>query len=255
RSDGQNQRFPQALDLPRLDFVPPNTASLYPKNTDLFEMIEKMQTEEDYIPYPSVHEFGGYWIEGTNHEITSIPETEPLQSPTTKVKLECNPTARIYRKHFLGKEHFNYYSLDTALGHLVFSLKYDVIGDQEHLRLLLRTKCRTYHDVIPISCLTEFPNVVQMAKVRPLLLHSGPPWAPQVGTRPGCSFGLSTLASVAPGPGPACCSPVSEVLPLMCPHDIHTLMCSGALSPICVLLDLFRVPLVLQFSVPHSEQE
>ncbi|XP_039710147.1 rap1 GTPase-activating protein 1 isoform X3 [Pteropus medius] len=196
RSDGQNQRFPQALDLPRLDFVPPNTASLYPKNTDLFEMIEKMQgsrmdeqrcsfppplkTEEDYIPYPSVHEvlgregpfplillpqFGGYWIEGTNHEITSIPETEPLQSPTTKVKLECNPTARIYRKHFLGKEHFNYYSLDTALGHLVFSLKYDVIGDQEHLRLLLRTKCRTYHDVIPISCLTEFPNVVQMAKL------------------------------------------------------------------------------------------
>uniref|UniRef100_A0A2K5TWV1 RAP1 GTPase activating protein n=1 Tax=Macaca fascicularis TaxID=9541 RepID=A0A2K5TWV1_MACFA len=139
-----------------------------------------LKTEEDYIPYPSVHEvlgregpfplillpqFGGYWIEGTNHEITSIPETEPLQSPTTKVKLECNPTARIYRKHFLGKEHFNYYSLDTALGHLVFSLKYDVIGDQEHLRLLLRTKCRTYHDVIPISCLTEFPNVIQMAKL------------------------------------------------------------------------------------------
>ncbi|XP_069431147.1 rap1 GTPase-activating protein 1 isoform X3 [Ovis canadensis] len=166
------------------------------QNTDLFEMIEKMQgsrmdeqrcsfppplkTEEDYIPYPSVHEvlgregpfplillpqFGGYWIEGTNHEITSIPETEPLQSPTTKVKLECNHTARLYRKHFLGKEHFNYYSLDAALGHLVFSLKYDVIGDQEHLRLLLRTKCRTYHDVIPISCLTEFPNVVQMAKL------------------------------------------------------------------------------------------
>ncbi|XP_036206262.1 rap1 GTPase-activating protein 1 isoform X8 [Myotis myotis] len=144
-----------------------------------------LKTEEDYIPYPSVHEvlgregpfplillpqFGGYWIEGTNHEITSIPETEPLQSPTTKVKLECNPTARIYRKHFLGKEHFNYYSLDAALGHLVFSLKYDVIGDQEHLRLLLRTKCRTYHDVIPISCLTEFPNVVQMAKAPPYLL-------------------------------------------------------------------------------------
>lgn len=56
-------------------------------------------------PFPLIllPQFGGYWIEGTNHEITSIPETEPLQSPTTKVKLECNPTARIYRKHFLGK--------------------------------------------------------------------------------------------------------------------------------------------------------
>lgn len=29
-----------------------------------------------------------------------------------------------------------------------------------------RNKLKTYHDVIPISCLTEFPNVVQMAKVK-----------------------------------------------------------------------------------------
>lgn len=36
------------------------------------------------------------------------------------------------------QEHFNYYSVDSALGHLVFSIKYDVIGDQEHLRLMLR---------------------------------------------------------------------------------------------------------------------
>ncbi|XP_029433804.1 rap1 GTPase-activating protein 1 isoform X5 [Rhinatrema bivittatum] len=139
-----------------------------------------LKTEEDYIPYPSVHEvlsregpfplillpqFGGYWIEGTNHDLTSIPEKEQVQSPTPKGKLECNQTARIYRKHFLNKEHFNYYSVDAALGHLVFSVKYDVVGDQEHLRLLLRTRCKTYHDVIPISCLTEFPNVVQMAKL------------------------------------------------------------------------------------------
>ncbi|XP_019396940.1 PREDICTED: rap1 GTPase-activating protein 1 isoform X1 [Crocodylus porosus] len=196
KSHGPSQHFSHAVELPRVDSAPPHTAPRYPKNTELFEMIEKMQgsrmdeqrctfppplkTEEDYIPYPSVHEvlgregpfplillpqFGGYWIEGTNHELTSVPETEQLQSPTSKVKLECNHTARIYRKHFLGKEHFNYYSMDVALGHLVFSLKYDVIGDQEHLRLLLRTKSRTYHDVIPISCLTEFPNVVQMAKL------------------------------------------------------------------------------------------
>ncbi|XP_077116574.1 rap1 GTPase-activating protein 1 isoform X7 [Ranitomeya variabilis] len=139
-----------------------------------------LKTEEDYIPYPSVHEvlgrrgpfplillpqFGGYWIEGTNHDVSLLPAPENSQSPSSKVKLESNHTARLYRRHFLGKEHFSYYSLDSALGHLVFSLKYDVIGDQEHLRLLLRTKTQTFHDVIPISCLTEFPNVVQMAKL------------------------------------------------------------------------------------------
>uniref|UniRef100_A0A8C2B963 RAP1 GTPase activating protein n=1 Tax=Cyprinus carpio TaxID=7962 RepID=A0A8C2B963_CYPCA len=140
-----------------------------------------LKTEEDYIPYPSVHEvlgrtgplplillpqFGGYWIEGTNHDLgSSSTAEEPPPCPASQVKLETNSIAKIYRKHFLGKEHFNYYSVDSALGHLVFSVKYDVIGDQEHLRLLLRSRFKTYHDVIPISCLTEFPNVVQMAKL------------------------------------------------------------------------------------------
>ncbi|KAM3621162.1 uncharacterized protein V6R79_007128 [Siganus canaliculatus] len=164
--------------------------------SDLFAMIERMQgfrmdeqrcplppplkTEEDYIPYPSVHEvlgrtspfplillpqFGGYWIEGTNHEPKDPPEAEQPPCPASHVKLETNSMAKIYRKQFMGKEHFNYYTMDAALGHLVFSMKYDVIGDQEHLRLMLRTKLKTHHDVIPISCLTEFPNVVQMAKL------------------------------------------------------------------------------------------
>ncbi|MGH0150530.1 UNVERIFIED_CONTAM: hypothetical protein FKN15_017823 [Acipenser sinensis] len=137
------------------------------QNTDLFEMIEKMQVLARTSPFPLIllPQFGGYWIEGTNHDLNSPSETEQLLSPTARIKLECNTTAKLFRKHFLGKEHFNYYSTDSALGHLVFSMKYDVIGDQEHLRLLLRTKLKTYHDVIPISCLTEFPNVVQMAKL------------------------------------------------------------------------------------------
>ncbi|KAM6980868.1 rap1 GTPase-activating protein 1 [Aplochiton taeniatus] len=166
--------------------------------SDLFSMIERMQgsrmdeqrcslppplkTEEDYIPYPSVHEvlgrtspfplillpqFGGYWIEGTNHEPSAPTEPQQQQqpSPAAHIKLETNSTAKVYRKQFMGKEHFNYYSMDAALGHLVFSVKYDVIGDQEHLWLMLRTKFKTHQDVIPISCLTEFPNVVQMAKL------------------------------------------------------------------------------------------
>ncbi|KAI4824594.1 hypothetical protein KUCAC02_013094 [Chaenocephalus aceratus] len=144
---------------------------------DLFEMIEKMQgnrmdeqrctfspqlkTEEDYIPYPSVHEvlgrkspfplillpqFGGYWIEGTNHEMSDA-ETEPPPplSPNTRTKLECNTTAMIYRKTLPGQDPFQ--------------------PVEEHLRLMLRSKLKTCHDVIPISCLTEFPNVVQMAKL------------------------------------------------------------------------------------------
>ncbi|XP_075897992.1 rap1 GTPase-activating protein 1 isoform X11 [Nelusetta ayraudi] len=198
KQDGSDSRISATLEPQLFQSTLPCSTAPFHKNTDLFAMIERMQgnrmdeqrcsfppplkTEEDYIPYPSVHEvlgrkspfplillpqFGGYWIEGTNHELSDTVDggqQEPL-SPNTRTKLECSTTANLYRKHFLGKEHFNYYSVDSALGHLVFSLKYDVIGEQEHLRLMLRNKLKTYHDVIPISCLTEFPNVVQMAKL------------------------------------------------------------------------------------------
>uniref|UniRef100_A0A3Q3F5M0 RAP1 GTPase activating protein a n=1 Tax=Labrus bergylta TaxID=56723 RepID=A0A3Q3F5M0_9LABR len=186
KQDGSDPRISAALEPQLFQPKVPYSSSPFHKGNRMDEQRctfpPPLKTEEDYIPYPSVHEvlgrkspfplillpqFGGYWIEGTNHELSDTVDTEQLQplSPNTRTKLECNTTATIYRKDFLGKEHFNYYSVDSALGHLVFSLKYDVIGDQEHLRLMLRNKLKTHHDVIPISCLTEFPNVVQMAKL------------------------------------------------------------------------------------------
>nr|XP_012773608.2 rap1 GTPase-activating protein 1 isoform X5 [Maylandia zebra] len=196
KQDGRIRRISDEVEPPLAHSRPPFLSPSLSKTSDLFAMIERLQgyrmdeqrcplppplkTEEDYIPYPSVHEvlgrsspfplillpqFGGYWIEGTNHEPKDPPEADQPPCPTSHIKLETNSTAKIYRKQFMGKEHFNYYTMDAALGHLVFSMKYDVIGDQEHLRLMLRTKQKTYHDVIPISCLSEFPNVVQMAKL------------------------------------------------------------------------------------------
>ncbi|XP_014803005.1 PREDICTED: rap1 GTPase-activating protein 1-like isoform X4 [Calidris pugnax] len=190
--DSSTQGFPCAL-APAV----PN------KTVDLFEMIEKMQgsrldeqrcslpaplkTEEEYIPYPSIHEvlqkgwpypliilpqFGGYWIEGTSHNLSSLsPTLSDVPFPWSgKVKLESDPTAKLYRKHFLGKEHQNFYSSDMSLGYLVLSVKYEQIEKQENLRLLLRTRTGTKHDLIPISCLSEFPNAVQMAKASQLIV-------------------------------------------------------------------------------------
>uniref|UniRef100_A0A096ME14 RAP1 GTPase activating protein n=1 Tax=Poecilia formosa TaxID=48698 RepID=A0A096ME14_POEFO len=183
----QDGRIPRISD--EINPLLPQSHPLFPRFSSVkgYRMDEQrcpfpppLKTEEDYIPYPSVHEvlgrsspfplillpqFGGYWIEGTNHEPKEPPEADHRPCPASHVKLETNSTAKIYRKNFMGKEHFNYYTMDAALGHLVFSMKYEVIGDQEHLRLMLRTKYKTHHDVIPISCLTEFPNVVQMAKL------------------------------------------------------------------------------------------
>ncbi|XP_047219610.1 rap1 GTPase-activating protein 1-like isoform X8 [Girardinichthys multiradiatus] len=186
KQDGADPRISAPLEHQLLQPVLTHSTSPLHKGSRMDEQRctfpPTLKTEEDYIPYPSVHEvlgkkspfplillpqFGGYWIEGTLHELSAAgdPEHHRPPSPNSRTKLECNTMATLYRKHFLGKEHFNYYSLDSSLGHLLFSIKYDEIGDQEHLRLMLRTKLKTYHDVIPISCLTEFPNIVQMAKL------------------------------------------------------------------------------------------
>ncbi|XP_057271885.1 rap1 GTPase-activating protein 1-like isoform X7 [Pezoporus wallicus] len=198
RSEKGERCFSDVIDSPIQGFPCALTPAVPNKTVDLFEMIEKMQgsrldeqrcslpaplkTEEEYIPYPSIHEvlqkgwpypliilpqFGGYWIEGTSHNLSSSsPTLSDAPFPWSgKVKLESDPTAKLYRKHFLGKEHQNFYSSDMSLGYLVLSVKYEQIEKQENLRLLLRTRTGTKHDLIPISCLNEFPNAVQMAKL------------------------------------------------------------------------------------------
>lgn len=55
-------------------------------------------------PFPLIllPQFGGYWIEGTNHKPTE-PESDQPPCPSSHFKLETNSTAKIYRKHFMGK--------------------------------------------------------------------------------------------------------------------------------------------------------
>lgn len=56
-------------------------------------------------PFPLIllPQFGGYWIEGTNHEPKDTPEADQPPCPTSHIKLETNSMAKIYRKHFMGK--------------------------------------------------------------------------------------------------------------------------------------------------------
>lgn len=71
----------------------------------LFCILGQVLGRKSPFPLILLPQFGGYWIEGTNHELSDKVDTEQLQplSPNTRTKLECNTTATIYRKHFLGK--------------------------------------------------------------------------------------------------------------------------------------------------------
>ncbi|KAM8853570.1 rap1 GTPase-activating protein 2a isoform 2-T2 [Synchiropus picturatus] len=169
---------------------PPRTAPPSMKSAEFFDMLERMQ--DDYIPYPRIEDvslrggpypqvilpqFGGYWIEDVD-----APAGTPSSSESSfceeedggegmspggghSYRLECNSTARAYRKHFLGKEHMNYYCTCSSIGNLIMSLKHEEAEGQEFLRIMLRSRTKTIHDRISLAGITQLPSVPQIAKL------------------------------------------------------------------------------------------
>uniref|UniRef100_A0A8B9ZGK4 RAP1 GTPase activating protein 2 n=1 Tax=Anas platyrhynchos TaxID=8839 RepID=A0A8B9ZGK4_ANAPL len=143
--------------------------------------------KEDYIPYPSIDEildkgspypliilpqFGGYWIEDpenlgtpTSSDSSICEEEEENLSPSTYgYKLECKGEARAYRKHFLGKDHLNFYCTASSLGNLILSIKCEEADGTEYLRIILRSKVKTLHERIPLAGFSKLPSIPQIAK-------------------------------------------------------------------------------------------
>ncbi|XP_053305984.1 rap1 GTPase-activating protein 1-like [Spea bombifrons] len=160
------------------------------KPADLFEMIEKMQCsrlEDQRCVLPSplkrneadaehpIHGIlkrgrpfpllvspasGGYWIEGTCHSLPPPGSDLPTSNERLRI-LQSDPTARLYRKHFLGKEHQNFCAQDPRLGAVILSARLE--PKTEKLRLILRTKYGTKHRLIDTSNFDHFPSADEMA--------------------------------------------------------------------------------------------
>ncbi|XP_056586241.1 rap1 GTPase-activating protein 2b isoform X2 [Triplophysa dalaica] len=182
---------------------PPRTAPPTMKSTQFFEALDKMEqvseveelrsspqrVKDDYIPYPRIEEvlqrgepfpqvimpqFGGYWIEDPEVP-ASIPhwengycdeeDGEGGNSGEFGYRLESNFAIRAYRKHFLGREHLNFYCTASNHGNLVLSLRHEEVKEQEHLHIILRTPSKTIYDRISLAGLTELPSVPQLAKL------------------------------------------------------------------------------------------
>uniref|UniRef100_A0A4W3IGU3 RAP1 GTPase activating protein 2b n=1 Tax=Callorhinchus milii TaxID=7868 RepID=A0A4W3IGU3_CALMI len=128
-------------------------------------------------PFPPIilPQFGGYWIEGqenintpTSSESSFCEDdvVDNLSPSTFGYKLECNSTARAYRKHFLGKDHLNFYTSCSVLGNLVLSVKYEDNDGQEYLRIILRSRSKTIHERLPLAGAPQLPSIPLIAKVR-----------------------------------------------------------------------------------------
>uniref|UniRef100_UPI00398E934F rap1 GTPase-activating protein 2a isoform X2 n=1 Tax=Pristiophorus japonicus TaxID=55135 RepID=UPI00398E934F len=201
----KKQEMANGADMSTLEphLSPPHTAPPSTRSTEFFDMLEKMQQtpkldeqqdkscrqKDDYIPYPSIDEviekagpyqsiilpqFGGYWIEGmetvttpTSSESSFCEEdmVENMSPSTFGYKLECNSTARVYRKHFLNKDHLNFYTSCSVLGNLVVSVKYEDNDGQEYLRIILRSKSKTIHERLPLAGAPRLPSIPLIAKL------------------------------------------------------------------------------------------
>jgi hypothetical protein len=67
---------------------------------------------------------------------------------------------------FAFQEHFNFAAVESGQGPALLSLKSERISSQDHLRVLLRLRTGTVHELLPISCLQgESPSPSRIAKV------------------------------------------------------------------------------------------
>ncbi|XP_065061296.1 rap1 GTPase-activating protein 1-like isoform X4 [Rhopilema esculentum] len=120
-------------------------------------------------PYPLVvlPVEGDYWMEGTNHILQRDKQNRPVMPRVdlSKCVVDSDHTATVYRNNFLGKEHLNYAALDHRFGPLLLSVKSEVPGEYsdeskltDHYEIILRLNCRTIHQFVAASSMSENPR-------------------------------------------------------------------------------------------------
>uniref|UniRef100_A0A914V1C5 Rap-GAP domain-containing protein n=1 Tax=Plectus sambesii TaxID=2011161 RepID=A0A914V1C5_9BILA len=139
-------------------------------NGKKFETVEEILSRNG--PYPPIvmPPGGGYWIDGVSSSFVNIDDdflngTNAPTNSCARYKLEMDDTSRCYRRHFLGREHHDFYAWDDNLGPLILSVRTETISSQDHFRIMLRTRQGTVHEIIPASALGDSPIASRMARL------------------------------------------------------------------------------------------
>uniref|UniRef100_A0A182Q810 Rap-GAP domain-containing protein n=1 Tax=Anopheles farauti TaxID=69004 RepID=A0A182Q810_9DIPT len=123
---------------------------------------------EDALGKPAPHPMivvpnsGGYWVDGTDHDASY---EVPAHTTWRVGKIESDDTAKCYRRFFISREHSNLVGHDDTLGPVLLSIKSENVANQDHIRILLRLRTGTMHELIPASCLGSSPSPIKMARL------------------------------------------------------------------------------------------
>ncbi|GAB1603800.1 rap1 GTPase-activating protein 1-like isoform X1 [Argonauta hians] len=147
RIDDQRCPLPQTL---KLSLPHPEPEVEVPKQDE--DIVREMLTKPG--PYPMIvqSQANGYRLE------------EPSASPG-KVKLETAKfeDAKIYRREFLGKEHFNYLIYDDNVGPIVMSIKLENTSPVEHIYVIVRTRHFTKRKLVQFNKI-DIPTPQSLAR-------------------------------------------------------------------------------------------
>ncbi|XP_029359871.1 rap1 GTPase-activating protein 1 isoform X2 [Echeneis naucrates] len=172
------------LDILDSDSKPFLSASSNQRDTDLFEIIEKLQGSrineqrcefplplksqllaiDGELPLILPSKLGGYWIDPSLDRLVNVSPTYPHygHDPESYDIMERDEDAKIYQEFFRSRYHHSFTAVDPLLGPLVLSV---CLEDEENkIRAILRMKECSLHGVFSLSLFTNIPSAVELAK-------------------------------------------------------------------------------------------
>ncbi|XP_029476464.1 rap1 GTPase-activating protein 2-like isoform X2 [Oncorhynchus nerka] len=189
----ENESRPEPLEHSILDILDSPTSETKPflsagsnqKVTELFEIIEKLQSsrlDEQRCEFPLPlrsqllkigrdlplilpPKLGGYWIDPP---LQKFAETSPTSShygldPETYDIMERDSEATYYQQFFRSRYHQSFTAVDPSLGPLLLSVCLE--EEEKRLRVILRMRECSMHGVFSVSLFPNIPSAVELAKM------------------------------------------------------------------------------------------
>ncbi|KAK2844724.1 hypothetical protein Q5P01_011383 [Channa striata] len=185
RPDSAEDNILDILDSPASERKPFLSASSNQRDTELFEIIEKLQgsrideqrcefplplksqllTIDGELPLILPSELGGYWIDPPLERVADVSPTSSHFGfgPDSYDIMERDGEAKIYHEFFRSRYHHSFIAVDPCLGPLVLSVCLE--EEENKLRVILRMKECSLHGVFSVSLFPNIPSAVELAKM------------------------------------------------------------------------------------------
>ncbi|CAJ1062474.1 rap1 GTPase-activating protein 2 [Xyrichtys novacula] len=173
------------LDSPVTESKPFLSTSSNQRDTELFEIIEKLQgsrIDEQRCEFPLPlksqiltiggdlplilpSESGGYWIDPPLERLVDMSPSSSYSGsdPESYDIMERDGEAKIYHEFFRSRYHHSFTAVDPALGPLVLSVCLE--EEENKIRVILRMRECSLHGVFSVSLFPNIPSAVELAKM------------------------------------------------------------------------------------------